>query len=87
MTRQESKTGEQRAPDSKWMKLIFASAPPGWVGIIWDEDHPKIIASGEDEESTRLAARTSGYCNAVLIQIPPQPSADKESGYDGGLPR
>lgn len=69
------------AKDSKWMKLIFAAAPPGWVGIVWDVDRPKIVATGEDEESTRLAARTSGYTNAVLIHVPAQPSNGKISKY------
>lgn len=67
--------------DSKWMKLLFATAPPGWVGIVWEGDRLKIVAAGEDEESTRMAARTSGYGNAVLIQIPAQPSASKQAGH------
>jgi hypothetical protein len=59
--------------EAKWMRLILASAPPGWVGVVWEDERVKIVATGEDEESTRMAARTSGYRNAVLIHVPSKP--------------
>lgn len=61
---------ESAGQDSKWYQLVRAAVPPGtWVALVMDDDPPRIVATGDDEESTRMAARTSGYSDAVLLYI------------------